>query len=46
MLINYKKNDPNYEILYTSKKHTFLTVEMSKSGRTTKTQNHTFSNFL
>ncbi len=42
MLIHYTKNDPNYEILYTSIMHNFLTVGNVKSGSTTKTQNHTF----
>ncbi len=40
------KNDPNYKILYTSKMRIFLNVGNLKSGSTTNTQNHIFSNFL
>ncbi len=36
------KNDPNYEILYTSKKHTFITVGNVKIRKDNKTQNHIF----
>ena len=40
------KNDPNYKVSYTSKKHTFLTVgnvKIRKDNNNTKTH---FSNFL
>ena len=39
------KNDPNYEILYTSKKHTFLTVgnaKIRKDNNNTKSHNLEF----
>lgn len=35
------KNDPNYEILFTAKKHTFLTVENVKIRKDNKdTKSH------
>ena len=37
------KNDPNYEILYTSKKHTFLTV---RNVKIRKDNNNTKSHIL
>ena len=45
---NYKlmtiyKNDPNYELLYTSKKHAFLTVRNVKIRKDNK---HTKSHFF
>ena len=40
------QDDPNYEILYTSKMHIYLTVMNLYSRSTTKTQNHIFSNFF
>ena len=44
------KNDPKYKKVFMSNNHQFLQVlcrlELSKSVRTTKTQNHTFWKFL
>ena len=40
------KNDPNYEILYTSKKHTFLTVENVKIRKHNKNTKKHFFEFL
>ena len=40
------KNDPNYEISYTSKLHTFITVGNVKIRKNNKTQNHIFFEFL
>ena len=49
-IMNIYKNDPKYKIFFMSKNHQFLyifcRVELSKSARTTKTQNHTFCKFL
>ena len=46
MLIHYTKNDPNYEIIYTSKKHTFLTVENVKIRKYNKNTKSHFFEFL
>ena len=40
------KNDPNYEILYTSKKHTFLTVGNVKIRKDNKNTKSHFFEFL
>ena len=40
------KNDPNYEILYTSKKHTFLTVGNVKIRMDNKYTKSHFLEFL
>ena len=39
-------NDPNYELLYTSKKHTFLTVENTKIRKNNKNTKTHFFEFL
>ena len=41
MMIIYK-NDPKYKIIITSKNRHYYRLEMSKSGTTTKAQNHAF----
>ena len=41
MMIIYK-NDPKYKILITSKNRHFFRLKITKSERTTKTQNHAF----
>ena len=40
------KNDPNYEILYTSKKHTFITVGNVKIRMDNKNTKSHFLEFL
>ncbi len=40
------KNDPNYEILYTSKKHTFITVRNAKFRKYNKNTKSHFFEFL
>ena len=40
------KNDPNYDITYTSKKHTFLTVENVKIRKHNKNAKSHFFKFL
>ena len=48
--MNIYKNDPKYKIVFMSKIQQFLHVlcklELSKSARTTKTQNHNIWKFL
>ena len=46
MLIHYPKNDPNYKILYTSKKHTFITVGNVKIRKHNKNTKPHFFEFL
>ena len=45
-MMNIYKNNPKYSIFFMWKKHQFLQIlyswELSKTARTTKTQNHTF----
>ncbi len=49
-MMDIYKNDPKYKRIFMSKNHQFMLVlvrlELSKSARITKTQNHTFWKFL